>query len=190
MSHKNIKNLRLISDDCILVIVDVQKRLMSSMQEKIKKLILKNISILIQVAHHLEIPIILTEQYPKGLGKTLDEISSISSNSVPIEKISFSCMGSKEFTNTIQNLKRTRILLTGMETHVCCYQTGLDLLKNGFIVYSITDATCSRNKHNWEIALSSLKDAGAYLSSTEQLVFDLIRIAGTNEFKFISSLLK
>ena len=190
MPHKEIKNLRLISDDCILVIVDVQKRLMSSMQEKIKKLILENISILIQVAHHLEIPIILTEQYPKGLGKTLDEISSISTNSIPIEKISFSCMGSDEFTNKIRNLQRTRILLTGMETHVCCYQTGLDLLESGFIVYSIVDATCSRKKHNWKIALSSLKEAGVYLSSTEQVVFDLLRIAGTNEFKFISSLLK
>ncbi|MED5580372.1 MAG: isochorismatase family protein [Nitrospinota bacterium] len=190
MPHKEIQNLRLVPDDCVLVIVDVQERLMSSMEEKIKELVLRNISILIQVAHHLEIPILLTEQYPKGLGKTLNEINSLSSGLIPLEKISFSCMGSDEFTKRIRNLKRTKVLLTGVETHVCCYQTGLDLLESGFIVYTITDATCSRKKNNWKIALASFRDAGACLSSTEQAVFDLIRVAGTNDFKFISSLVK
>ena len=109
MSDKAIQNLRLEADDCILVIVDVQERLMSSMKEETKNLISKNISILIQVAQKLEIPIIITEQYPKGLGKTLDEISSITPNIIPFEKISFSCMGSEEFVHSIRSLKRTKI---------------------------------------------------------------------------------
>ena len=190
MSDKTIRNLRLKADDCILVIVDVQERLMSSMKEETKNLISKNISILIQVAQKLEIPIIITEQYPKGLGKTLDEISSITPNIIPFEKISFSCMGSEEFVHSIRSLKRTKILLTGVETHVCCYQSTLDLLASGFIVHLISDATCSRKKHNWKTALSSLKDVGTYISSTEQVTFDLARVAGTDMFKLISSLVK
>ncbi len=190
MSDKTIQNLRLLADDCILVIIDVQERLMSSMEEEIKNLISKNILILIQVAQYLKIPIIVTEQYSKGLGKTLNEISSITPNVIPFEKNSFSCMGSEEFSNSIMNLKRTKILLTGVETHVCCYQSTLDLLESGFIVHLISDATCSRNKHNWKTALKSLKNAGTYISSTEQVIFDLARIAGTDVFKLISSLVK
>ena len=190
MYDKTIQNLRLHADDCILVIVDTQERLMSSMEEKVRALVSKNISILIQVAQYLKIPIIITEQYPKGLGKTLNEISSIATNIIPLEKISFSCMGSEEFSNSIRNLKRTKILLTGVETHICCYQSTLDLLESGFIVHVISDATCSRNKHNWQIALNSLKDAGSYISTTEQVIFDLARVAGTDVFKLISSLVK
>ena len=108
----------------------------------------------------------------------------------PIEKIAFSCCAEESFLPRLHETGRTKILLTGAETHVCCYQTALDLLDNGFIVHAVADATCSRSKLNWRTGLSALERAGAIPATTEQVLFDLLRVAGTEDFKILSKLIR
>jgi nicotinamidase-related amidase len=176
-------------NDAVLVIVDIQERLASVMGERQK--VTTNCLHLIEAAGLLKIPIVVTEQYPKGLGPTVEEIKGALPETVnTVEKLAFGCCDEKRFMDAVSGLGRKKIILTGMETHVCVLQTCLGLLKNGFGVHLIKDAVCSRKKDDFDTGIEMARDAGAVVSSTEIALFQLLEKAGTEEFKAISKRIK
>lgn len=176
----------LAKEDTALLIVDIQERLAAAMREKIADGVVKNCLHLIELAKMLDIPVAVTEQYPKGLGPTLKEIRDALPAYRPIEKLTFSCCGEPNFLDAVTALGKKTILLTGMETHICVLQTCVDLLKAGSTVHLVRDAVCSRTKENWETGALFMRDAGAVVTCTETVLFQLLKVAGTEEFKAIS----
>jgi nicotinamidase-related amidase len=152
----------------------------------------KNIGILLDSATELNIPVLVTEQYVKGLGATLPELKekAEASGATCYEKMAFSCCGNAEFVGKLKETGRTQIIITGMESHVCVLQTVIDLLDAGFNVHVVEDAVMSRSKQNWLTALKVMSLAGAVPTCTETVVFQLLKVAGTEEFKKLSKLVK
>lgn len=172
-----------------LVVVDVQGKLAQIMDQK--EALFANLEKMIKGIQVLEIPIIWTEQVPEKLGPTLPELSELLTHSAkPIAKSSFSCCGHPPFMEAIQTLGRRQVLLTGIETHVCVYQTALDLLDSGYEVQVVTDAVSSRTSANKQIGLERMKAAGATLTSTEMALFELLRVAEGPQFKQIAKIVK
>ena len=177
--------------DTGLVVVDFQAALLSAMKEKIADKITKNGVILIKGARILGLPIAVTEQYPHGLGETIPPIvEALGDCYRPFEKLSFSIMGEEEIKKEVVGLKVKNIVLCGMETHVCVLQSGMDLVTAGIVPYVAADAVSSRKKLDWEIGLDLVKRGGGEVTSTETVLFQLLRKAGGVEFKEISKLLK
>jgi nicotinamidase-related amidase len=164
-----------------LLIIDIQEKLAAVM--KVKDAVIMNSLHLIELAKILHIPIVLTEQYPKGIGQTVEEIRNALPEYKPIEKLTFSCCDEKGFLSEIKKLNKQTIIVAGMETHVCVLQTCIGLLRSGGNVHVVQDAICSRNKENWKIGIQFMRDAGAVITSTETVLFQLLKIAGTDEFK-------
>ena len=177
-------------DDTSFVVVDVQERLMGAMPEDITETNLKNMKILLEAARILDIPVTVTEQYPKGLGHTISEIKESVDNFSPIEKVVFSCARSSEFASAIEEINRSSILLCGVETHVCVLQTAIDMVNKGYTVYVPADAVISRRALDWEKGMSLIEKAGAVVGTTEAFLFQLLETAGTDEFKQISKLVR
>lgn len=175
-------------DEAVLVVVDIQERLAVVMPERQK--VIDNCLHLIEISRLLDIPIMLNEQYPKGLGPTVPEIKEALKDHVPLEKITFSCCGQTEFLNALTALNRKKVILCGMETHVCVLQTCIDLLKEGFAVHTVSDAICSRTKDNFITAIEFMRDAGSVITCTETVLFQLLGKAGTEEFKIVSKRIK
>ncbi len=172
-----------------LVIVDVQDKLSSVMEATALASIVKNCGILMQAAKLLEIPTIVTEQYPKGLGATLSELASYANTSQYIEKTCFSCADSSLFRSHLQG-DRPQIILAGMEAHICVLQTALQLQESGKQVFVAEDAVISRNPANKSNALMRLRQAGVIVSNTESVVFEWLRVAEGEAFKQISRLIR
>jgi len=171
-----------------LLIIDIQDRLAAIMKQK--EAVVTNCLHLIELSKMFNMPIVVTEQYPKGLGQTVEEIRKALPIYQPIEKLTFSCCDEPSFINEIKNLNKKNIILTGMETHICILQTCIGLLENGFNVHLVKDAVCSRSKENWKTAYEFMRDAGAVITCTETVLFQLLKIAGTEEFKAISKRIK
>jgi nicotinamidase-related amidase len=172
-----------------LVVVDVQEKLCRAMDPKVLEQLTGNISILLDTAAELGLPAMATEQYVKGLGETLPVLKE--KLTVPsLEKMTFSCCGGEGFMEALAQTGRRQVILTGMETHVCVLQTALELLSNGYVVHLVCDAVMSRRKDNWRTALQTLTAAGVVLTSTEAVLFQLLRVAGTEEFKKLSKLVR
>jgi len=182
-------NLALDRANALLLVVDVQERLFKAMPEEGQAPLVKNLEILIKAARKLELPIVASEQYPKGLGPTLSSLRELLPEA-PMEKLEFSCGGAKSIARKILQTGRKQIIVAGMETHVCVYQTVRDLSRGGFTVFVPRDAVLSRTAENRVTGLSLCDKAGAVLTSTEATVFDLLGVAGTPEFKELSPLLK
>lgn len=181
---------RLSLEDSSLIVLDVQERLMNAMRKDVRDHVVAQIRILIQAADRLGVPILLSEQYPQGLGSTLPELTEALPEYTPFTKLSFSCCGVPGFLGRLKEMDRRRVLLCGTETHVCVYQTALDLLAEGYAVHVASDATCSRTKENWRTGIALMNRAGAVITSTETALFDLLREAGTDDFKFLSKLVR
>jgi nicotinamidase-related amidase len=173
---------------CSLVVVDVQGKLAQLMVDK--EALFKNIRILIQAAKILEIPILWCQQVPVALGPTVPEIAELLAGAEPIDKASFSCAGHEPFNAKLKSLGRKQTLLCGIETHVCIYQTAMDLFGQGREVTVIADAVSSRTAANKQIALTRLAAEGATIASTEMALFELLRTAKHPEFKYIAKLVK
>ncbi len=169
------------------VLVDIQEKFAPAIKDVNE--VIKNSNILIKTSEILNIPLIVTEQYPKGLGHISKEIN-LPDKKFLIEKISFSCFGSEEFVKKIKELKVDSIVLFGIEAHVCIFKTVLDALKNNIDVYVVADAISSRSIKNKSIAIEWMRESGAFIASTEIILFQLLDKAGTEEFKLISNLIK
>jgi nicotinamidase-related amidase len=171
----------------VFILVDVQDKFVPIIND-VDKLI-SNSNILIKASEILKIPLIVTEQYPKGLGHTSEKINLPKKKHL-IEKISFSCFESEGFVKKIKELKVDSIVLFGVEAHVCVLKTALDALKNNFDVYVVVDAISSRTFDNKSIAIERMRQSGVFIVSTEMVLFQLLDKAGTEEFKSISNLVK
>jgi nicotinamidase-related amidase len=175
-------------NDTALILIDIQDKLAAAMRHKDQ--IVHNCLHLIELAKLLNIPILVTEQYPKGLGPTLPEIKEALAEYAPFEKLSFDCCQEEGFLATVASLGRKKLLLTGMETHICVLQTALGLIKEGYAVQVVQDAVCSRTKNNFATGLGIMDRAGAVITGTETVLFQLLRKAGTEPFKVISKRIK
>jgi nicotinamidase-related amidase len=175
-------------EKCSLVVVDVQSRLAQWMFGR--EALLKNIQILIKAAKILGIPIVWCQQVPDLLGPTVPEIAELLSDIEPINKASFSCCGDEQFISKLNSLDRRQVLLCGIETHVCIYQTAVDLRSRSYEVSVVADAVSSRTLENKRIGLERIKAEGANLSSTEMVLFELLKTAEHPKFKQIAKLIK
>jgi isochorismate hydrolase len=178
---------RLTAENAALVVIDVQEKLMNVMPRRAE--ILASIQKLIGAARVLKLPTLVTAQYIKGLGPVCAEITKATPGITPIEKITFSCCGSEEFLRAVKHLRLQRIILRGIEAHVCIQQTAIDLMKD-YIVYIAADAVCSRQRHDHKVAIERLRDCGAIITTIESAVFELLRESGTEQFKQILPLFK
>jgi nicotinamidase-related amidase len=177
-------------DKAVLVVIDVQEKLCVAMDHKVLHKLTKNIGILLESAAELAVPVLVTEQYVKGLGATLAELKEKAAAAPCCEKMAFSCCGSPEFVEKLKATGRTQVVVTGMETHVCVLQTVIELRDAGFEVHLVKDAVMSRSKQNWLTAVEAMTLAGAVPTSTESVVFQLLKVAGTDEFKKLSKLVR
>ncbi len=177
-------------NNAVLVVVDVQEKLVPAMSEKQRVKVTDNCIHLIEAAKLLNIPIVVTEQYSKGLGPTISEIKDVIPDYEPLEKVTFDCCRGEGFLEKVASLNKKQIILTGMETHVCVLQTCLSLLKEGYTVHLVSNAVCSRKKEDYLAGREMMRDAGAVINCTETVLFQLLEIAGTPEFKAISKRIK
>ncbi len=179
---------RFAAANTVLVLVDFQERLFPAMPEKEK--LLGNVLKLIRGALVLEIPIIVTEQYPQGLGPTLPEIKELLPDLKPVEKTSFSCCDEAGFVRALRALRRKQVLLAGIEAHICVYQTACALAHIGYAVQVVADGVASRNSKNQLVTLYRLGEAGIPPTTVEMALFELLRAAQGDKFKQISAIVK
>ncbi|MCC6582933.1 MAG: hydrolase [Chitinophagales bacterium] len=172
-------------EDCLLLVIDIQERLIPVIHQHEE--VIHNANILLKGMEILGVPVIVTEQYPKGLGNTCKEII-LGDDAKVMEKITFSCLGNDHIKESVQTEKQ--IIICGVEAHICVLKTALDLLDEGYQVHLITDAVSSRKKENKQVAIERMKQSGVFISSTEMILFQLLDKAGTEEFKLISKLIK
>ena len=174
--------------DSVLIIIDIQGNLAQAMYDK-ENLFANNVK-LIQGFKVFNLPIIFTEQIPQKLGLTIPVISQELNGIVPIAKEAFSCWDDRNFKDQLEGLSRRHIVLTGIECHVCVYQTALDLISNGYTVHLVIDAVSSRTPENCQVGIEAIKSAGAHFTSTEMVLFELLRTAADPKFKDIFKIVK
>lgn len=179
-------------EEAVLLVVDVQGKLVPAIHKDLYPRSLKNMQITIEAAGTLGLPILLTEQYPKGLGRTVPEVMQAldGKNYQLYEKMTFSCARDEGFLSAVSDLARRQVIMVGMETHVCVYQTSVDLSRAGYSLFVLDDAVSSRSLHNYQSGLQALRDAGCTVVSTETAIFQLLKVAATPEFKKVVSLIK
>jgi nicotinamidase-related amidase len=177
-------------EQCALIVVDMQEKLLPPIWEKER--LVKNVQLLIRLAGILKIPALVSTQYAKGLGNTVPDIASLLPATPPIDKLMFSCFGSDIFCSMLKRLpgQRTTALLCGMETHICVMQTALGALREGYLVHVASDAVSSRTELNWRIGLDRMRAAGTILSSTEMMMYELLRSSGAPAFRELLPYLK
>ena len=175
--------------ECVLIVIDIQEKLLPPVFEGDR--LVKNSQLLIRAAGILNLPTLATTQYAKGLGETVSDVKSLLP-SAAIDKQVFSCFGSDVFCSMLKRLpgRRNTILLCGMESHICVAQTALAALRQGYLVHVASDAVSSRTEWNWKIGLDRMRCAGAVISSTEMILYELLRSSGTDEFKKILGYLR
>lgn len=176
-------------DDCVLAVIDIQEKLLPPIHEKER--LIRNTQLLIRLANILSLPVVVTTQYSKGLGAIVPAISSLLPNIKPIDKLEFGCFGSGEFCSAISVLAgRNTLLLCGMETHICVMQTALGALNQGINVHVAADAVGSRAELNWKLGLERMREAGAVISSTEMMIYEVLRKSDSAAFKEMLHYLK
>jgi nicotinamidase-related amidase len=183
----NIPN-PLATDNTVLVVIDFQERLFPVMHDKEK--LLRNVVKLIKGVKVLEIPVVLTEQYPKGLGPTIPEIKELLPDMKPIEKVCFNCCDEESFGKSLESLKRKQVLIAGIEAHICVYQTAIALSQAGYEVQVVGDCVSSREPENKLVSLFKMGAAGISPTTTEMALFELLKVAKGDKFKQISNIVK
>lgn len=180
-----------------LLVVDIQERLVPAMPEEVCARVIKHTAILVDAAAKLGLPIVVSQQYPKGLGATVpaieEAVAAAGAAGAAVhrfDKLEFSAAAAAGFSALAPKLGRDQWIVTGMETHVCVYQSARDLVARGMAVHVVADAVCSRTKTNWRTGLGLVERSGAVPTSTEVCVFDLLGRAGTDEFKALSKAIK
>lgn len=175
-------------ESAVLIVIDIQGNLFEVMQSKEE--LLANAIKLVKGAKIFNLPIIITEQIPEKLGQTLPILSQELAGTATISKDSFSCWGNIQFKEKIESFGRKEIIIFGIECHVCVYQTASDLIHYGYDVYVVADAVSSRTKENSATGIEAMNNSGAHITSTEMVLFELLRSAGDAKFKEIYKLVK
>jgi nicotinamidase-related amidase len=171
-----------------LVVVDLQERLLPAIFEKER--VLKNSLLLMKAAELLDVPVVLTTQYRKGLGETVPEVRAAAPGVEPMDKLSFGCFGDDAFQARLSSLGRPQLLVTGIESHICVTQTVLGAVEAGYQVHVAGDAVSSRSEANWRTGLQRMQNAGALISSAEMALYELLRRSDGDAFKKLLPLLK
>ncbi len=171
-----------------LVVVDIQTKLLPAMGKKER--VAGNAVKLVHLARLFDMPVVLTEQNPARIGPTIPEIKDILPSYAPIEKLDFDCCSLDPFMEQLKSNDIINIILTGIESHICVFQTCVSLIEKGYIVHVPRDAVDSRTEENWLTALNLMEKAGAVITSTETIIFQILKRAGTNEFKEMLKLIK
>ncbi len=176
------------ADTTLLVVIDLQEGFRPAVLDFDSTS--ASTAVLVQAANILKLPVLVTEQYPKGLGNTVTEVADLLSGATLFEKTCFSAAGDTGFNSALNESGRSQILLCGIESHICVLQTAHDLLKRELAVHVVCDAVTSRTQANRDIGLNRMEVSGAVLTSVETALFELLGGAGTDEFKAIQSLIK
>ena len=184
----SVDRFMLDKENSVLLVIDIQERLAVVMKEK--DAVVRNTQHLIELAKMINLPVVVTEQYPKGLGRTVPELQAALPDVKPVEKTSFDCCGEPAFMAEMRRIGRKKVIVTGMETHICVLQTTIGLLRDGYEPHVVRDAMCSRTKANWKTGIEFMRDAGAAVTGTETVLFQLLKVAGTDVFKKISQRIK
>jgi nicotinamidase-related amidase len=174
--------------DAVLVIIDIQGNLAQAMFDK--ENFFPNTVKLIKGFKILNLPVIFTEQIPQKLGQTLPQIAAELDGITPIAKESFSCWDERNFKEQLEALSRRHVVLLGIETHVCVYQTAIDLIANGYNVHLVSDAVSSRTPENRQTGIDAMKSAGAHITSTEMVLFEILRTASDPKAKEFFKIVK
>ena len=185
----DLGKFKLDAEKAVLVVIDVQERLVPAMPEDIYLRLRNTVAMLVEVAGLLGLPVVTTEQYPKGIGHTVPELAAACNETV-IEKVSFGCCGEANFLEALKNTGRSQVLITGMEAHVCVYQTVLGLLEGGYYVHLIRDAICSRNKTDYLAGVANAGQAGAVVTTAETVMFQMLQESTHEQFRTVSKLVK
>jgi nicotinamidase-related amidase len=172
----------------VLAVIDVQEAFRPAVLDF--EQVARNTAVLVQGARRMGVPVLVTEQYPQGLGKTVPEVAEHLEGITPLEKVCFSAVDATGFRSALGGIERDQVLLCGIESHVCVNQTAEDLLAGGLEVHVATDAVSSRTEHNRDLGIHKMEQAGAHLTSVETALFELLRAAGTPEFKDVQKLVR
>lgn len=173
----------------VLVVIDIQAKLTPAMPHKVYERMRATTAMLVEAARLLNIPVVATEQYPQGIGHTVPELAEACRDGVT-EKTSFGCCGEPAFLDRLAGLGRQQVIVTGMEAHVCVYQTVLGLLGAGYAVHLVRDAICSRHKEDFRAGVSNAARAGALVITAEMALFQLLRDSRHEQFRAVSKLVK
>ena len=189
-SYSEVARQALAAARCALVAIDIQENLLPPIFQK--EQLVRNSQLLIRAAGILKMPVLMTTQYAKGLGQIVPEIASLLPGGEGIDKQLFSCFGSEVFCSLLKRLpgQRNTLLLCGMESHICVAQTALAGLREGYLVHVASDAVSSRTDWNWKIGLNRMGAAGAVISSTEMMIYELMQSSGSPAFKELLPYLK
>lgn len=174
--------------DTVLVLVDIQSALADVMERR--DTVVGAAALLARAATVLQVPVLVTRQYPRGLGDTVPELAEAVGQHTPIDKVTFSCLAEPAFRERLEALGRRQVVLAGMETHICITQTALALLEEGYEVSVVADATCSRRELDHEVALARLRAAGVQVTVAESVIYETLERAGTPEFRAVLELVK
>jgi isochorismate hydrolase len=178
-------------DNSALLVIDVQTHLTAVMPAKVLARLQRNMGLMLNAAKLLDIPVFATEQYPAGLGNMEEEIANLlPQGSHRYEKTSFSCTGADNFSSDLKASGRKQIVIAGMEAHICVMQTAINLVKNGYQVFVVADAICSRHRESYETALLRLRYAGVTILDAESVLFEWVRDAKNDHFKALQPLLR
>ena len=178
----------LSADQTLLIAIDIQERLLPAIHDGAR--VQRNAEILLQAANILQIPALLTEQYPKGLGRTLPQIRAAAGDSPMLEKMHFSAWGDDAIRAHIEGVQRPAVVILGVEAHVCVLQTALDMAASGCRVAVIADAVSSRHPDSARVACDRMAAAGIALATTEMCIFEWLGTASHPAFKTLSALIK
>jgi nicotinamidase-related amidase len=190
-TYASMARERLRAEDCALMVIDIQEKLLPPIHEGAR--LVRNAQLLLRLAQIMELPVLATTQYAHGLGNLVPEINSL----LPLpggvhDKLEFGCFNNQKFCSSLKSLpgRRRTLLLCGMEAHICVMQTALGALDQGYIVHIASDAVGSRSEWNWKIGLERMQAAGALISSTEMMIYELLGGSGTAAFKQMLPYLK
>lgn len=167
-----------------VLVIDIQTRLAPAIDQG-DALITRN-RWLLEVANELSVPVLATEQYPKGLGRTVEDLQPALAHALVLEKTHFSAFAERDIVDKVKSLNRPQVIVTGTETHVCVLQTVLDMQGAGFQVFVVADAVGSRTADNKALALQRMRDAGCVVVSSEMVAFEWLQQSATDEFRHIS----
>ena len=190
IDHSTAAGRLLQAERCSLAVIDIQEKLLPPIHEKGR--LIKNTQLLLRLTKFLNIPVLVTTQYAKGLGPIVSEVSSLLDTIPPIDKQEFGCFSNEAFSAAARTLPPSRdtLILSGMETHICVLQTALGALAAEKVVHVAADAVGSRSEFNWKIGLDRMREAGAIISSTETILYELMGGSGTPVFKQMLPYLK
>jgi len=186
-----MEKFKLDAANSVFLLIDLQSNLAVAMKKEVYANCENNVNLIVSSCESMKVPVIVTEQYSKGLGNTVEPVKArLKEQYKPIDKLTFSCCGDSVFQSTFSKLDKKYVIVAGIESHVCVLQSVVDLIAQGYYVHVISDAVCSRYKIDWKNAMKYMRDAGAVITTTEIAVFQLLQKAGTPEFKAVSPLFK